>query len=76
MLTTTDNPYNPWTQYDEWQQYDHDHNYYTAEYIASLMDNRIDSENEKLYDNIVNEIVELNLLGIYTIWPESKTVMG
>ena len=32
--------------------------------------------NEKLYDNIVNEIVELNLLGIYTIWPESKTTMG
>ena len=27
MLTTTDNPYNPWTEYEDWYLWDQQHGY-------------------------------------------------
>ena len=37
MLTTEDNPFNPWTQYELWRRWDIDHGYNIESYIASLM---------------------------------------
>lgn len=32
-LTTSDNPYDPITQYDEWEQYDTSKRYFTNDYL-------------------------------------------
>ena len=68
MLTTIDNPFNPFTQWDEWLRYDEDHGYYTNGYLAriskasdDLSDADYDAENERAID----EICKFNLLGIY-----------
>lgn len=34
MLTTIDNPYNPYTHWDEWLSYDISHGYNTCGYLA------------------------------------------
>ena len=38
MLTTIDNPFSPFTQWDQWLRYDRDHGYYTNEYLARVAD--------------------------------------
>lgn len=36
FITTFDNPYNYFTQFDEWLAFDRNHGYYTLEYVARL----------------------------------------
>ena len=36
MLTTKDNPYDPFTQFDQWLAFDEQKGYYTCEYLARL----------------------------------------
>lgn len=36
MLTTVDNPYDPFSQFDEWLAYDHQKGYFTNEYLARV----------------------------------------
>ena len=38
MLTTKDNPLDPFTQWDDWRRFDQDKGYYTCEFIARLAD--------------------------------------
>ena len=33
-VTTTDNPFDPFTQYDDWYRYDETHGYCTSGYVA------------------------------------------
>ena len=68
LLTTTDNPYNPHTHWDEWYAWDIA-NYDTCGYLARIA--RVSPElSDADYDTAVNraidEIVEFNLLGVYT----------
>lgn len=67
-LTTTDNPFNPDTQFDEWKAYDDFMGYKTCEYLARIartsndlspLDQAIDVE------QAIDEIIDLNILGIY-----------
>jgi hypothetical protein len=36
MLTTIDNPFNPFTQFDEWNAFDTQQGYYTCAYLARI----------------------------------------
>lgn len=67
-LTTLDNPYSPFTEYEDWRDFDESHGYCTDEYLARIAMVDFDMPdaifNEE-YDRAVNEIAELNLLGIY-----------
>ncbi len=36
MLTTSDNPYNPFTQWDEWNVFDMEKGYNTCSYLARI----------------------------------------
>lgn len=67
MLTTTDNPYDPRTEYDQWMRFDQEKGYFTAEYLARVIDQSTDSDlsDEELEEKAIDEIVELNVLGIY-----------
>lgn len=36
MLTTDDNPFDPFTQWDQWYAYDESHHYGSCEYLARV----------------------------------------
>lgn len=70
MLTTIDNPYDPFTQWDEWLKYDRDQGYYTNEYLASLVtDDETLSFDQSIQaiEEAMRYIVENNPTGIWTI---------
>lgn len=68
MLTTTDNPYSPFEQFDAWYNFDRQMGYYTPEYLARIAHTSpalSDAQNEAITLEAINEIVALNILGIY-----------
>ena len=73
MLTTTDNPYNPFTQFDSWFQFDVSKGYNTCAFIdrvANTSDELTDKENDKEIENAMKEIANENVLGIYKLVEE------
>lgn len=70
MLTTIDNPYDPFEQFDDWYNYDTEMNYNTCSYldrVSTTSDELSDEDNDELIIDAMNEIVEHNVLGIYII---------
>ena len=68
MLTTIDNPFNPFTQWDEWKSFDEDKGYFTCSYLARIAktsDGLSDVDYELAVEEAINEICELNTLGLY-----------
>lgn len=68
MLTTTDNPYDPFTQYDLWYAFDKQKGYDTCEYLSSLAYTSPELsaiEQQIAIETAIDEIVEFNVLGIY-----------
>lgn len=64
-VTTTDNPYNPLTNFDEWDNYDRLQGYNTSEYLARVVRTTTDFGDGNYADDIdraINEIVALNLI--------------
>lgn len=68
MLTTVDNPYNPFVQFDEWKAFDEQKGYYTCEYLARIAKTShelSDEMNSIAIENAINQILFFDLLGIY-----------
>lgn len=68
MLTTIDNPYSPFTEYDSWYQYDSTSGYHTPEYLARIVltsDDMSDADQRVAINQAIDEIVNENVLGIY-----------
>lgn len=68
MLSTIDNPFNPHIQWDEWKRYDEDKKYYTCAYLARITktsDDLSDADYNKAVEDAINEIVKLNVNGLY-----------
>lgn len=68
MLTTVDNPYNPFTHWDEWYAFDQGHGYRTPELLARLIfDSDELSEGDRAWaeEQVIDEIVSRNEMGIY-----------
>ena len=77
MLTTIDNPFSPFAQWEDWKRYDEDHGYYTCQYLARIAktsDDLSDSDNDRAVANAIEEILELNILGIYKKVYEQKEI--
>lgn len=69
MLTTVDNPYNPFDNFDDWYRFDHDHNYFCCEKLAENLPNLSDSndvESVKITESAIDFIVANDPLNIYT----------
>ena len=67
-LTTTDNPYDPFDEFDKWYLWDVQHGYHTSAYLGRVA--RTSGDLSEVDDKLANEqaideIVELNLVGIY-----------
>lgn len=68
MLTTIDNPYNPFIQFDEWLAFDENAGYHTLGYlgrIANTSPELSDEDNSQAIEDAINEILEYNLIGVY-----------
>ena len=67
-LTTIDNPYNPFTQFDEWFLFDVEKGYNTCDYlgrIARTSDILTDQENDEEIERAIDEIVKFDFRNIY-----------
>lgn len=70
MITTTDNPFSPFTQFDEWKRWDEQAGYYTCEYLARVTrtsDELSLSDQELAIEDAINEIAEHNITGMYKV---------
>lgn len=68
MLTTIDNPFSPFTQWDEWYAFDEQKGYHTCGYLARIAETSIefsDEENNEALDRAMDEICRLNINGLY-----------
>lgn len=68
MLTTVDNPFNPFTQFDEWMQYDIRLGYNTASFLdrITIISNDISEPDQRLaIQAAIDEIVHENVSGMW-----------
>lgn len=75
MLTTIDNPFNPFTEYDEWLAYDESKGYYSNGLLARITvstDELSDAVENSAREAAIDEIIQKDPLGIYVKVPEPK----
>lgn len=68
MLTTVDNPYDPFDQFDSWYQFDMDKGYSSCSYLARIArtsDQLTDQENNEEIEHAINEIIKYDFQNIY-----------
>lgn len=69
-LTTTDNPYDPYTQFDEWIAMDRQLGHYTCEYLARICENisyeLSQEEQNALICEAIDKIIANDPFEIYT----------
>lgn len=68
MITTVDNPFDPFTQFDEWYSYDISKGYFTCSYlarIATIATEISDLDANLMNEKAIDEIIKFNPLGIY-----------
>lgn len=68
MLTTVDNPYDPFEDFKAWFAFDAAHGYHTPGYLARVVvdsDELSEAENSQAIEDAIDYICELNVLGIY-----------
>lgn len=68
MLTTIDNPYDPFEQFDAWFMFDRDKGYDSCSYldrIAATSDQFSDAENEAEIERAIDEIIKYDFMNIY-----------
>lgn len=67
-LTTIDNPFNPFTEFDSWYQYDTDMGYNSCGYldrIARTSDQLSETENDAEIERAIDEIIKYDFQNIY-----------
>lgn len=68
MLTTFDNPYDPFEQFDSWYMFDLDKGYNSSSYldrIARTSDQLTEEENDKEIERVIDEIIKYDFMNIY-----------
>lgn len=76
MLTTTDNPYDPFEQLTLWRMFDVEMGYYTSEYLArfvNLTDEMTQKEEIEEVERAIDLILELNPTGLYKKFVRNET---
>ena len=68
MLTTVDNPYDPFDNFKEWYMYDVQKGYNSSSYLARIAktsDEMTDFENDEEIERAIDEIIEHDFMNIY-----------
>lgn len=77
MLSTIDNPFDPFTQFDEWLVWDHNAGYDTPallDRIAIQSDEMSEADQAQAIDLAIEEIVRENVSGMHTkVFAKSST---
>lgn len=76
MLSTSDNPWSPWTHFTEWQAWDMRADYHTLAYLARVTvssDEISDADQDLAVEDAILEIIRLNINGMYVAVPEPKS---
>lgn len=69
MLSTIDNPFDPFDEFDSWYRFDTDKGYNSCSYldrIARTSDQLSDFENEKEIERAIDEIIKYDFMNVYT----------
>lgn len=69
MLTTIDNPYDPYSQWDDWYAFDEAAGYHTSGLLARIAKTShelSDTDQDLAISLAIDEIIKENVLGIYT----------
>lgn len=67
-ITTIDNPFDPFKQFDEWFAFDELKGYHTCSYLARIVRSSDELSDENQFyalDSAIDEIIENNPEGIY-----------
>lgn len=62
-ISTIDNPYNPWTDFDKWYNYDISNGYGSVELLARLYNESerlSEIDNIRMKNDAIDDIIELN----------------
>ena len=68
MLTTHDNPYDPFTQFEHWFLFDVEKGYDSCGYlarIAKIADGMSEAEQNEEIEHAIDEIISLDIFGDY-----------
>lgn len=68
MLTTTDNPFDPFDDYDSWFAYDTRVGHHTTSYLARIVvtsEDMSEADQNLAIEYAIDEIVEENVNGLY-----------
>ena len=68
MLTTFDNPYNPFDEFTSWFMFDEEKGYHTCSYlggIAKTSEQLSDEENAQEIERAIDEIIKYDFQNIY-----------
>lgn len=69
MLTTVDNPFDPFEQFDEWLAYDRQQGYNSLSFlarIAKVPPELSEADQSRIIDEAIDEIVRENVSGMWT----------
>jgi len=68
MLTTIDNPFNPFTDWDEWYAWDENVGYHTTAYLARTShtsDELSETDQQLALEDAIDVIIKENITGRY-----------
>jgi len=75
-LTTFDNPYDPFKQFNSWFLFDVEKGYNSCGYLARIArttDQMSDAENEEEIERAIDEIIQYDFMNIYKKVRKSDT---
>jgi hypothetical protein len=75
MLTTVDNPFDPFTQFDAWFTWDVSHGYHTAAFLARVVkssDELSDADQDSAVQTAIREICQENVSGVHRMVSQSN----
>lgn len=76
-LTTLDNPYDPFDQFNQWFMFDTEKGYNSCSYLARIAktsDEMSEQEYNREVERAIDEIITINPLGIYRKVTKSQAI--
>jgi hypothetical protein len=77
MLSTTDNPYNPFTEFDQWYAYDTQVGHHTLALLGRVCitsDELSELDQSRAIDHAMDEIVAENVSGMHLLVSEDTLI--